>query len=310
MTTALLAAIGVALDAALGEPRRWHPLVGFGAAAKRLERRMLASPGLIQRPVAARLAGVGAVAALVVPPVAFVAAASVTGVGPVVDVAVLYLALGARSLGEHAAAVAEPLAMGDLAAARERVTLLVSRDTADMDAGDMSRAAIESVLENGSDAVFATLFWFAIAGGAGAAGHRLVNTLDAMWGYRTARFRYFGWAAARLDDVLNWVPARLTAATYAMLGRTREALACWRAQGAAWYSPNAGPVIAAGAGALGVALGGPARYHGLLRSRPALGLGRAPEVSDIGRAVRLVRLGVVVWLAALTAIDLARWWLD
>ena len=310
MTTALLAGIGVALDAALGEPRRWHPLVGFGAAATWLERRLLASPGLAQRPVAARLAGVGAVTALVVPPVALVAAASVLGAGPIVDVVALYFALGARSLGEHAAAVATPLAVGHLAAARERVALIVSRDTADMDAGDMSRAAVESVLENGSDAVFATLFWFAIAGGAGAMAHRLVNTLDAMWGYRTARFRFFGWAAARLDDALNWLPARLTALTYAMLGCTRDALACWRDQGALWYSPNAGPVMAAGAGALGVALGGPARYHGLLKPRPMLGVGRAPEASDIGRAVRLVRLGVIVWLGALAAIDFARWWLD
>ncbi len=310
MTTALSAGIGVALDAALGEPRRWHPLVGFGAAATLLERRLLASPGLAQRPFAARLAGSGAVAALVIPPVALVTAASTLGAGPMVDVVALYFALGARSLVEHAAAVAERLAAGDLAAARARVALIVSRDTADMDAADVSRATVESVLENGSDAVFATLFWFAVAGGAGAVAHRLVNTLDAMWGYRTARFRFFGWAAARLDDALNWLPARLTALTYAMLGRTRDALACWRQQAAAWYSPNAGPVMAAGAGALGVALGGAARYRGELKPRPALGVGRAPEASDIGRAVRLVRLGIVVWLAALAAIDVGRWWLD
>lgn len=109
------------------------------------------------------------------------------------------------------------------------MALVVSRDTEGMDTSDVSRAAVESVLKNGSDAVFATLFWFALAGGAGALAHRLVNTLDAMWGYRTPRFLLFGWAAARLDDVLNWVPARLTAATYALLGCTRTALVCWRA---------------------------------------------------------------------------------
>ncbi len=310
MTTALAAGIGIALDAALGEPRRWHPLVGFGAVAARLERRLLASPGLAERPRAGRLVGAAAVAALVAPPIALVAGASATAAGPVVDVVALYFALGARSLAEHAGAVAEPLAAGDLDAARARVALIVSRDTAGMDPAEVSRAAVESVLENGSDAVFASLFWFAVAGGAGAVAHRLVNTLDAMWGYRTDRFRFFGWAAARLDDALNWVPARLTAATYAMLGRTRAALACWRDQASAWYSPNAGPAMAAGAGALGVALGGDARYHGLLRPRPVLGLGRAPEASDIGRAVRLVRFGIVAWLAALAAIDLGRWWLD
>jgi adenosylcobinamide-phosphate synthase len=311
MTTALSACIGVALDAALGEPRRWHPLVGFGTLATRLERRMLAKPGLAERPVAARVAGAGAVAVLVAPPVAAVAAAStLVDAGLIVDGVALYFALGARSLAEHAAAVAEPLAAGDLAAARARVALIVSRDTDDMDAADVSRAAVESVLENGSDAVFATLFWFAVAGGTGAVAHRLVNTLDAMWGYRTERFRFFGWAAARLDDALNWLPARLTALTYAALGRTRDALACWRDQSSAWYSPNAGPAMAAGAGALGVALGGAARYHGAVKARPALGLGRAPGAPDIGRAVRLVRLGTVAWLAVMAAIDVARWWLD
>jgi len=307
-TTALLAAIGVALDAALGEPRRLHPLVGFGETAAWLEGR-LSSPRLAQRPVAARIAGAFAVAALVAPPVALLAAAGTTGLGPIVDVLALYFALGARSLSEHAAAVAEPLAAGDIAAARSRVALIVSRETAGMDADAVSRAAVESVLENGADAVFATLFWFAIAGGAGAVAHRLVNTLDAMWGDRTDRYRFFGWAAARLDDALNWLPARLTALTYAMLGRTRGALACWRDQAPAWYSPNAGPVMAAGAGALGVTLGGAARYHGALKERPTLGLGRAPGASDIGRAVRLVRFGIGVWLASLAAIDLGRWWL-
>jgi adenosylcobinamide-phosphate synthase len=308
MTTALLAVAGVALDAALGEPRRWHPLAGFGAAAAWLERRLLAPPGRARRP-AARLAGTGAVAVLVAPPVALVAAAAASPAGAAVDVLALYFALGARSLTEHAAAVAAPLAAGDLVAARARVALIVSRDTAGMDAPDVSRAAVESVLENGCDAVFATLFWFAVAGGAGAVAHRLVNTLDAMWGYRTERLRFFGWAAARLDDALNWLPARLAALTYAFLGETRAALACWRGQAGAWYSPNAGPVMAAGAGALGVSLGGPARYQGALRERPTLGLGRAPDAADIGRAVRLVRRSIVAWLAALAALDSARWWL-
>ncbi len=308
MTSAALAAAALALDALCGEPRRLHPLVGFGAAAARLEERLLAPPGFAQRP-AARLAGAGAVALLVAPPVALVAAAGASLAGPAVDVVVLYCALGARSLAQHAAAVAAPLAAGDLAAARARVALIVSRDTADMDAADVSRAAVESVLENGSDAVFATLFWFAVAGGAGALAHRLVNTLDAMWGYRTERLGRFGWAAARLDDVLNWLPARLAALTYALLGRTRAALACWRDQAHAWYSPNAGPMMAAGAGALGVSLGGPARYHGAPKARPALGCGRAPDAADIERAVRLVRRGIVVWLVGLAALDLARGWL-
>jgi adenosylcobinamide-phosphate synthase len=305
--SALLACIGVALDALLGEPRRWHPLVGFGAIARRLEGWLLERCHIAERAFIARLAGVGAVFLLVTPLVAIAWTATQSSVGLLADALLLYLALGARSLAEHAHAVAAPLAADDIATARARVALMVSRDTDLMTAPDVSRAAVESVLENGSDAVFATLFWFALAGGAGALAHRAVNTLDAMWGYRSDRFRHFGWAAARLDDVLNWVPARLTALTYLALGRSREALACWRAQASAWYSPNAGPVMATGAGALGVVLGGPAIYEGVLKSRPVLGVGDEPNASDIHRAIGLVRRGIVVWLIALALLDIGRW---
>ena len=171
----------------------------------------------------------------------------------------------------------------------------------------MSRATVESVLENGNDAVFGALFWFVVAGAAGVLTYRLVNTLDAMWGYKTPRYLSFGWAAARLDDGLNFVPARLTALSYALLGRTRSALACWRAQAPAWDSPNAGPVMASGAGALGVRLGGAAIYHGHMETRPALGQGAAPQGGDIARALRLVRHGVLLWLAVLAAVALLAW---
>jgi adenosylcobinamide-phosphate synthase len=156
---------------------------------------------------------------------------------------------------------------------------------------------VESVLENGNDGVFGALFWFFIFGGAGALLFRLANTLDAMWGYKNERFLMFGWAAARLDDVLDYIPARLTALTYALLGKTRLALRCWRIQAPTWDSPNAGPVMSAGAGALGVKLGGPARYHGEWHQRPDLGAGEASQPSDIERALKLVRHGVYLWLA-------------
>jgi adenosylcobinamide-phosphate synthase len=136
--------------------------------------------------------------------------------------------------------------------------------------------------------------------------YRLANTLDAMWGYRTPRYRDFGWAAARLDDVLNWIPARLTALSYVVVG-TKPALAwrCWREQAPVWKSPNAGPVMAAGAGALGLALGGQARYHGEWVARPALGEGLAPRAEDIDRAVALVRRALWLWLGAILVGGLA-----
>ena len=157
---------------------------------------------------------------------------------------------------------------------------------------------MESTLENGNDAVFGALFWFILFGGAGAVLFRLANTLDAMWGYKTGRFLRFGWAAARIDDVLNYLPARLTALSYALFGQTRRALACWRVQAPLWESPNAGPVMAAGAGSLGLALGGAAIYHGEREERTVLGEGRAPCAEDIGRALALLRRSTGLWLLA------------
>lgn len=163
---------------------------------------------------------------------------------------------------------------------------------------DVARATIESVLENGSDAIFCVLFWFILLGPIGAILFRLVNTLDAMWGYKTEKYIHFGWAAARLDDLLCWLPSRLTALSYALAGNTALALTCWWYQAKTWYSPNAGPVMSAGAGALALQLGGPAVYHGTLKERPPLGKGSAPCASDIGRSVSLVNRSLVFWVLA------------
>ncbi len=299
MVTPWLCLGAVALDAALGEPRRWHPLVGFGALARRVEAPAYGPPELS---FAARCArGVGAVVILLVP---FTLAAWLLAAIPLLGLAValglLYLALGARSLAEHAQAVAAALQADDLPLARARVALIVSRDTDGLDEEQISRATVESVLENGCDAIFGALFWFVLAGAAGAVLYRLANTLDALWGYRTPRYQAFGWAAARLDDGLNWLPARLTALSYSVVGSHRAAAwRCWQAQGLVWKSPNAGSVMAAGAGALGLALGGPARYHGEWQARPALGAGLAPRAEDIGRAVALVRRALGLWLAVI-----------
>lgn len=299
MLTALLCVGAVLLDWRLGEPRRWHPLAGFGWLAQRVEVLAYGSPETNAELRRAR--GIGAVIVLLVP---FAAAAWLLGaiplLGSVVALGLLALAIGARSLAEHAEAVAAALQANDLPLARERVGLIVSRDTDDLDEEQISRATVESVLENGCDAIFGVLFWFSLIHVPGAVLYRLVNTLDAMWGYRTPRYRDFGWAAARLDDLLNWVPARLTALSYVAVG-AKPALAwrCWREQAPFWKSPNAGPVMAAGAGALGLALGGQARYHGEWQQRPALGEGLAPRAADISRAVTLVRRALWLWLAVI-----------
>ena len=296
----LLAALlaGLALDRLFGEPRRWHPLVGFGRWATAIETRFNTAAGLGSgRPrVRGLLAWLLAVSGWVALCIALRAIGPTTGW--IVDSLLLYFAIGARSLAEHAEAVAAPLANGDLPEARRKVGWMVSRDTTELDEVGIARAGVESVLENGNDAVFGALFWFLVAGGPGALLFRLANTLDAMWGYRTPRFLEFGWAAARIDDLLNWIPARLTALSYALLGATGAAIACWRMQASGWDSPNAGPVMAAGAGALNVTLGGAAVYHGKLETRPGLGAGNPPDADSIRRAVSLVNRGILLWLCA------------
>ncbi|AHE99370.1 adenosylcobinamide-phosphate synthase CbiB [Thioalkalivibrio paradoxus] len=285
----------VLLDGRWGEPGRFHPLVGFGRLADWFEARL-------NRPRASRrfrqARGGLAVVLLVVPATALTFwLAGLPIIGPLFGILVLYLALGHRSLAEHARPVAEALAHGDAAAARQQAGMLVSRD---LEAIDPAPATIESVLENGHDAVFGALFWFVLLGPAGAVLFRLGNTLDALWGYRTSRYRDFGRIAARLDDLLGYLPARLTALSYALVGNTRQALRCWRTQGGRWKSPNAGPVMAAGAGALGLQLGGLARYQGQWQRRADLGEGRRPAGPDIERALGLVRRSLLLWLAALT----------
>ncbi|HSC83235.1 MAG TPA: adenosylcobinamide-phosphate synthase CbiB [Pseudomonas sp.] len=294
MSLVVLTLGGVALDSWLGEPRRWHPLVGFGHLAQRIEQR-LNSGGH-----GWRSHGVTGWCLAVLPPVALVWLLGLSeSFGWLVQIAALYFALGLKSLGQHALPVAQALRLGDLPEARRRVGFMVSRRTAELDAQGVARAGTESVLENGSDAVFAALFWFLVAGAPGVVLYRLSNTLDAMWGYRNERFERFGWAAAKIDDGLNYIPARLVALTYALLGNMRLALRCWRRQAPQWDSPNAGPVMAAGAGALGVSLGGAAVYHGELHERPQLGAGEPPRARDIERALNLVHGGVLLWLLLL-----------
>lgn len=297
---ALLMACALLLDHLLGEPRRWHPLVGFGNLAARIEQRLnlAAHPAL-----RLRVHGILAWGAAVVVPCLALAWLMwrLPSLQPVAGVLVLYFALGMQSLRAHAQRIELALQADDLDAARLYAGRIVSRDTACLDEEGVARAGVESVLENGNDAVFGALFWFALAGAPGVLLYRLANTLDAMWGYRTPRYLYFGWAAARLDDALNYLPARLTALTYALLGNARAALRCWRQQARAWDSPNAGPVMASGAGSLSVMLGGAASYHGAVEQRPPLGSGNPPGGGDIGRALNLVRNGVWLWLAVLAA---------
>jgi adenosylcobinamide-phosphate synthase len=222
--------------------------------------------------------------------------------------AATWAVLGGRSLSREAATVAEQLAGGKLSAARGQVRHLVGRDTAELSSEEVARATVESVAENASDAVVAPLLWGAVAGLPGLLGYRAVNTLDAMFGHRSPRYLQFGWAAARLDDLANWVPARLAAlaaAAWAPLvgGTARSAVAVVRRDAAQHPSPNAGVVEAAFAGALDVQLGGQNAYQGTVEDRGMLGNGRPVAVADIARANRLAS---AVSLSALALAVLVR----
>ncbi|MFP5392803.1 MAG: adenosylcobinamide-phosphate synthase CbiB [Gammaproteobacteria bacterium] len=296
--TALLLAAGIALDLLLGEARRWHPLVGFGNLASAIERRLNRGNARFIR---------GAIAwTVAVVPLTCLAGLAVDAGGYAVHALLLYLAIGLRSLREHNLPIVAALEEGQLERARALTGRIVSRDTANATPADLAKASAESLLENGNDAVFGTLFWFIVAGGAGAVLFRLANTLDAMWGYRSQRFLLFGRTAARIDDVLNYLPARLTALSYVLLARERRsAWRCWRSQASAWSSPNAGPVMASGAGALGVRLGGAATYDGVIEQRPPLGQGAEPVPADIRRAWSLVVRTTLLWVAVMALCALA-----
>ena len=283
-------------DRALGEPRH-HPLAAFGNAACWLEGKLNHGSKKSRN----RLLGGLAVVLLVGVPglCVYMAQSWLSGSVPGVlfELLVLTVVIGWRSMKEHASAVSCPLESGNLPEAREKLSRIVTRETEGMEEEKVTSSVIESLLENANDCLFASLFWYGVFGPAGAVIHRLSNTLDAMWGYKTERFFDFGWAAARLDDLLGWIPARLTALCYALSGSFRNALQAVRNQAGKHKSPNGGLVMAAGAGALDVTIGGPVVYNGVPEDKIFLGVGERATPADIGRAIRLIERSIALWLA-------------
>jgi adenosylcobinamide-phosphate synthase len=295
---------GVIVDALAGDPRRGHPVAAFGRAVTAIERVLYAD----RREAGTAFAVCGVMLAAVPAAVADRLsrdrpATRLAGTG-----AIAWAVTGARSLTAEAGRIRRALLAGDLDRARALLPNLCGRDAGQLDAAAIARAVTESVAENTSDAIVAPLLWGALAGPAGLAGYRAVNTLDAMAGHRSPRYERFGWASARLDDVANWGPARLTALLTAACapvagGRPATAWRVAREYGPRHPSPNAGWCEAAFAGALGVRLGGPLSYAGRPEHRAVLGTGRPPEPDDIARAVRLCR--AVAAVATATAAALA-----
>ncbi|AYL35369.1 cobalamin biosynthesis protein [Streptomyces fungicidicus] len=287
------AAAGLLGDLLLGDPRRGHPVAAFGRAAAAVERVLWRDDrgrGAVHTAVC--VGGTVVLGSLAARSVRSspAASAALTGVAT-------WAVVGGTSLAREARAIGRALDAGDVEAARAWLPHLCGRDPQALDADGIARAVVESVAENTSDAVVGALVWGAVAGVPGLLGFRAVNTLDAMVGHKSPRHLRYGWASARLDDVAGWPGARLTAVLAALAGPDpRGAVRAWRADAAKHPSPNAGPVEASFAGALGVRLGGTLSYGGRVEHRPVLnGGGRAVSVADIDRAVRLSRR--VGWLA-------------
>jgi adenosylcobinamide-phosphate synthase len=280
VSRALGLVLGFVADRVIPDPARYHPVAGFGTVASRLENAAYAPTRGRGAAYTATLVGGAALAGLLLErrrPLLGTALATWT-------------VLGGASLEREALAVADLLDSGHHVEARQRLTHLVGRDTTSLDESEIARAAVESVAENTSDAVVAPLIVGALLGVPGLLGYRAANTLDAMVGHRNERYRDFGWASARLDDLLNLPGARLSALLAALLGPSpRDALATWTRDASAHPSPNAGPVEASFAGALGIRLGGENTYGDRTEHRAVLGSGRPAERRDIQRAVDLAR---------------------
>ncbi len=299
--------LGYLADAMIGDPRTWHPVAGFGRVASSFERHMY-KPTRI-RGVLVELLLVGGATAL-----GFALSRAAGAIEVLLVTAATWLVLGGRSLRVEARAMSALLDAGDLSGARLRIRNLVGRDPSNLDGHELARACIESVAENGADAVVSPLFWGALLGLPGLFLYRATNTLDAMFGHRTPRLMEFGWAAARFDDLLNWVPARLTVLVTALATGSRKGLlrvfSTVRRDARAHPSPNAGPVEAAFAAALDRQLGGRNVYAGEVEERGLLGSGPVVQVTDIPNAVRLQRriglLAVVCAVALRLAITAMR----
>jgi adenosylcobinamide-phosphate synthase len=288
--------LGVVADAAFGDPQNYHPVAAFGRLAAWAEHACYADRKLAGVVYTGALVGAAAAVGSLLE-----RAAQGRAVGQTAATALAtWVALGAATLAEEGAAMARALDAGHLDSARSQLPHLCGRDPASLGLAGVTRASVESIAENTSDAVVAPLIWGALAGVPGLLAYRAVNTLDAMVGYRSPRYQQFGWGAARLDDLANLLPSRVTAALTTLCaplvgGSASEAWEVWHRDGAAHPSPNAGQVEAAFAGALNVQLGGRTVYPHGTEQRPLMGYGRAPDAGDLSRGIQLSR---VVGLAA------------
>ena len=286
------------IDHFIGEPSRFHPLVLFGNFANKLEKKF--NKGSHKQQF---FAGLFAWCLLVLPvPFLYCLLLSLLPVYLIVllNIYIVYWAVALNSLNLHGMQIYQPLINNDINSAQHYCSYIVSRDTNQLDAQAISRATTESMLENGHDGVTATLIYFVIGGAPLVIIHRLSNTLDAMWGYRTEQFNYFGKFSARMDDLLGFVSAKITTLLFATIGlfngAAKQALFNAYSQSQSYKSHNGGWVMASGATVINVCLGGRAVYFGKTVNSPQLGQGESVQSKHIKASLTLVKQAVLLWL--------------
>jgi adenosylcobinamide-phosphate synthase len=302
MTIAIILLLAFSLDYLFSELKRFHPLVGFGYLTSKLEKKFNSfhQTGSSLAKWVPRLLGTFSWSILCLPlPIIYYYLHQNSLLFWCLDALILYVAIGLKSLESHALQILKPLDESNLVEARHFCSYLVSRKTDDLSEQEISRATVESVLENGHDAAVASLVWFTIGGAPLVILHRLANTLDAMWGYKNERYLNFGWCAARMDDLLGWPSAKITALLYACqtkfsLFKMVQALLNGYQQSQDYKSLNGGWVMATGASVLNFKLGGSAVYHGKEITSVTLGCGEAVVKRDICRSINLVNNAVVI----------------
>ncbi|NJN46444.1 MAG: cobalamin biosynthesis protein [Candidatus Competibacteraceae bacterium] len=297
MKLLLIGLSAVLLERLLGEPRRWQPLAYFAWLTRQVEYRCY-GPAELHPGLRSVLGGLALVTLIL--PVALLAwlLTLIPYLGWVVALGIVYLSLSTAPLKRQLSAITQALQQEDLEQARQALKPLVTHDTETLDEEAISQAVVELVLEQSSDGLFGVLFWLLLAGAPGAVVYRLVIVLDRQWGYSSPRYRDFGWVTARLAGLLRWAPVQLVALSYSLAGDRETAWRCWRRQALSWPSPT-GTLLATGAGALNVQLGGPVHYFERLIPRPALGDGVLPRHQDIVRTLKLIDRALLIWVITL-----------
>lgn len=307
-------AIALVLDHILGEPKRLHPLVGFGNVASLLERKLNPNNPTSSQKSTFPASFYGLIAwALACGIPAGIIFLIISKFDSLIfellsSIILLNLCIGRCSLIEHVLSVQNALKNKEIFTSRRELSKIVSRETEKLNDKKVTQATIETCLENNADAIMAPIFWYLIFGPVAVVFYRLTNTLDAMWGYKNKRYNEFGVVAAKTDDFLNYIPARLLAFTSALVGNFKLAIKSWKNQAPECESPNAGPVMAAGAGAIERELGGGAFYEGNYIEKPILGYGNPPEPDDISKAIHHINKTLMVWMIFLGVTTIFMMW--